>query len=90
MQSDFLKHVHKGKIDVPSHVPETFLTQRELSCIVVSRIISNYLNYLEIYGFALCYFFLEPHSLLDPIAFPERWRMSIQWTGSLMGVTNNG
>lgn len=55
MQPDFMKHIYKGKIDSASCVPETFITRRELSCIDVSRIISNYFNYLEIYGFALCY-----------------------------------
>lgn len=39
MQPDILKHIYKGKIYALGSIPKTFLTQKELSYVVVSRII---------------------------------------------------
>lgn len=39
MQLDCLKHIYEGKIYGLGSIPETLLTQKELSYVVVSRII---------------------------------------------------
>lgn len=39
MQLDCLKNIYEGKIYALGSIPETLLTQKELSYIVVSRII---------------------------------------------------
>jgi len=39
IQADFLKHIHKGEAYALRSIPETSLTQKELSYIVLSRLI---------------------------------------------------